>query len=98
VSSTDGTADGGAISVAAVTHAYRSGRRAPVVALGPIDLEVAPGEFLVLVGASGCGKSTLLRLIAGFERPSEGSVTVAGRPPEPGASAGVVFQQPRLFP
>ena len=52
----------------------------------------------VLVGASGCGKSTLLRLIAGFERPTEGTVTVSGGPPLPGAGAGVVFQQPRLFP
>ena len=87
----------GAISASGVSHSYR-GRRAPVQALGPLDLEVAPGEFLVLVGASGCGKSTLLRLIAGFERPTEGTLTVSGAPPFPGVSAGVVFQQPRLFP
>lgn len=66
--------------------------------LGPIDLTVDPGTFLVLVGASGCGKSTLLRLIAGFETPTQGQVLVAGAPPVPGHSAGVVFQQPRLFP
>jgi taurine transport system ATP-binding protein len=87
----------GAISVAGVSHSY-PGRQAPVHALGPIELEVAPGEFLVLVGASGCGKSTLLRLIAGFERPTEGAITVSGAEPVPGASAGVIFQQPRLFP
>jgi taurine transport system ATP-binding protein len=87
----------GSISVAGVSHVYR-GRQEPVQALGPIDLEVEPGEFLVLVGASGCGKSTLLRLIAGFERPTEGTLTVSGAAPVPGASAGVVFQQPRLFP
>ena len=56
-------------------------RRAPlrrdVTALGPVDLDVEPGAFLVLVGASGCGKSTLLRLIAGFEEPTAGEV--AGR-------------------
>ena len=40
----------------------------------------------------------MLRLIAGFERPTEGTLTVSGAPPEPGRSAGVVFQQPRLFP
>ncbi|TCK22054.1 ABC transporter ATP-binding protein [Pseudonocardia endophytica] len=86
-----------AIAVSGVTHSY-PGRRERVQALGPIDLTVAPGEFLVLVGASGCGKSTLLRLVAGFESPTEGTVTVAGAAPVPGKSAGVVFQQPRLFP
>ena len=87
----------GAIAVDGVSHSY-PGRRGPVQALGPLDLDVTPGEFLVLAGASGCGKSTLLRLIAGFEQPTEGRVTVSGRPPVPGQSAGVVFQQPRLFP
>lgn len=77
----------------------RYGRGADeVTALGPIDLRIETGEFVVLVGASGCGKSTLLRLIAGFEEPSAGRVTVAGVRPEPGRHAGLVFQQPRLFP
>jgi taurine transport system ATP-binding protein len=87
----------GAVTVRGVSHSY-PGRRGRVQALGPLDLDVAPGEFLVLAGASGCGKSTLLRLVAGFEQPSEGTVTVSGAPPVPGHSAGVVFQQPRLFP
>jgi taurine transport system ATP-binding protein len=52
----------------------------------------------VLVGASGCGKSTLLRLIAGFEEPTYGTVRAAGAAPRPGRGAGLVFQQPRLFP
>ncbi|WP_083577466.1 ABC transporter ATP-binding protein [Rhodococcus tukisamuensis] len=76
-----------------VTHSYGE-----VTAVGPLSLDVPAGEFLVLVGASGCGKSTLLRLIAGFERPTAGEISVAGVSPEPGVSAGVVFQQPRLFP
>ncbi|MGE2835334.1 ABC transporter ATP-binding protein [Mycobacterium sp. SMC-4] len=87
----------GAVRIEAVSHRYGSGRD-QVTALGPVDLTVDPGSFLVLVGASGCGKSTLLRLLAGFEEPSQGSVHVAGRPPTPGVTAGVVFQQPRLFP
>jgi taurine transport system ATP-binding protein len=87
----------GSVDVAGVSHSYR-GRHESVQALGPVDLHVSPGEFLVLVGASGCGKSTLLRLIAGFEQPTVGTVTVSGTPPVPGESAGVVFQQPRLFP
>jgi taurine transport system ATP-binding protein len=85
------------IRIAGVSHRYGSGRSA-VTALGPVDLSIDPGSFLVLVGASGCGKSTLLRLLAGFESPSEGQVQVSGTPPTPGVTAGVVFQQPRLFP
>jgi taurine transport system ATP-binding protein len=95
---TTGAAVGdGGIHIRNVSHRYgRSGSE--VTALGPVDLDVDPGAFLVLVGASGCGKSTLLRLIAGFESPSEGQVQVSGSAPSPGISAGVVFQQPRLFP
>ncbi len=87
----------GGIRIHNVSHRYGSGSDA-VTALGPVDLDVPPGEFLVLVGASGCGKSTLLRLIAGFESASEGQVEVSGTTPSPGDTAGVVFQQSRLFP
>ncbi|HEX2283684.1 MAG TPA: ABC transporter ATP-binding protein [Mycobacterium sp.] len=89
--------DVGAVRLRGVTHRYGKGRN-EVAALGPVDLTVEPGAFLVLVGASGCGKSTLLRLLAGFETPSDGSVHVSGAEPTPGVTAGVVFQQPRLFP
>ncbi|TFV58426.1 ABC transporter ATP-binding protein [Mycobacterium sp. PS03-16] len=91
------SASDAAIRITAVSHRYGTGRN-EVTALGPLDLTIEPGTFLVLVGASGCGKSTLLRLLAGFESPSEGSVAVSGSPPAPGVTAGVVFQQPRLFP
>jgi taurine transport system ATP-binding protein len=89
--------DNGGVRIAGVSHRYGKGV-GEVTALGPVDLTVEPGSFLVLVGASGCGKSTLLRLLAGFETPSEGSVSVSGSDPTPGVTAGVVFQQPRLFP
>ncbi|TSB31527.1 ABC transporter ATP-binding protein [Streptomyces benahoarensis] len=60
--------------------------------LDGIDLEVAPGEFLCLLGASGCGKSTLLNLLAGLDRPSSGQVSSgAGRP-------ALMFQDHALFP
>ncbi len=56
-----------------------------------LDLDVARGERVAVLGASGCGKSTLLRCIAGLERSDAGTVTTAGE-------IGVVFQEPRLFP
>ncbi|MFG2617300.1 ABC transporter ATP-binding protein [Streptomyces sp. NPDC048507] len=70
----------------------------PVTALEGVDLRIRAGEFVVLVGPSGCGKTSLLRVVAGFERPAAGTALVRGAVPRPGAAAGVVFQQPRLFP
>ena len=68
-------------------------------ALEQIDLHIEPGQFVCLAGPSGCGKTTLLRLLAGFMKPSEGSITVGGEPVRrPTAERGVVFQQPMLFP
>ena len=49
-----------------------------VVALDDVSFEVAAGEFVLLTGPSGSGKSTLLNLVAGFDRPDSGTITVAG--------------------
>jgi NitT/TauT family transport system ATP-binding protein len=63
----------------------------PQLVLDDISLDVAPGEFVTLLGASGCGKSTLLNLVAGLDAPSAGSIATDGRP-------ALMFQEHALFP
>jgi NitT/TauT family transport system ATP-binding protein len=71
----------------------------PVRALEDISLDIAPGDFVALLGPSGCGKSTLLNIIASFEHPSDGVLTVGGQTiSKPGPDRGVVFQEAALFP
>ncbi len=73
--------------------------RNPVTALTGVDLAIADGEFVALLGPSGCGKSTLLNIVAGFEQPTGGSLTIEGAPPKPpGPDRAVVFQESALFP
>ena len=70
-----------------------------IEALGRIDLTVGKGQFVCLIGASGCGKSTMLRIIAGFEEPTTGGISVQGRSiTGPGRDRGMVFQDYALFP
>ncbi|MGC4852947.1 ABC transporter ATP-binding protein [Micromonospora sp. DT4] len=80
------------VALSGVTKVYGRGAGA-VLALDGVSLDVAPGEFVCLVGASGCGKSTLLNLVAGLDRPSGGEIGIAG-----GATPGLMFQEPALFP
>jgi len=65
-----------------------------------VDLDVAEGAFVSIVGASGCGKSTFLRLLLAQETPTRGEIRIAGQPParEPGRDRGVVFQRYSVFP
>ncbi|GEL23091.1 ABC transporter ATP-binding protein [Pseudonocardia sulfidoxydans NBRC 16205] len=63
-------------------------------ALEGVDLTVAAGEFVAVVGRSGCGKSTLLRILAGLLEPTRGTVDVTGG----SDGVGMVFQEPNLFP
>jgi sulfonate transport system ATP-binding protein len=64
------------------------------VVLRDIDLQIAPGEFIALVGRSGCGKSTLLRLLAGLERADAGQAIIDA----PAGATRIMFQDSRLLP
>ena len=63
-----------------------------VLALDRVSLDVAPGEFVCLLGASGCGKSTLLNLVAGLDQPTSGDVDVRAN------RTALMFQEAALFP
>jgi NitT/TauT family transport system ATP-binding protein len=71
----------------------------PLQATDRIDLAIRAGEFVTLVGPSGCGKTTLLKALAGFIRPSEGSILCDGKPVRgPSPERGVVFQELAILP
>ena len=64
-----------------------------------LNLDVADGEFITIVGRSGCGKTTLLNLVAGLLLPTSGTITVDGVPTKgPGPARAVVFQDAALLP
>ncbi|MEP9381274.1 ABC transporter ATP-binding protein [Nocardioides sp. KR10-350] len=95
---TTSTLQGSGIAIRRVSKVFPASS-GPVQALTGVDLDVREGEIVTLVGTSGCGKSTLLNIVAGLERPTEGEVTVSGRPVTgPGPDRGVIFQQYALFP
>lgn len=75
------------------------GSKERFTAVDNIDIDVADGEFLVLVGPSGCGKSTLLDLLGGLSTPTSGRILLDGKPVTgPGLDRGIVFQQYALLP
>ena len=75
------------------------GQHKAVHALAHASLSFGQSDLVAIVGPSGCGKTTLLQTLAGFLRPSSGSVSVAGVTVDgPSPDRGVVFQQPALFP
>jgi len=81
-----------------VTKAFGEGAKATRV-LGGIDLSVAEGEFIAIVGFSGSGKTTLMNVLAGLVAPDSGSITLKGRPVTgPGPDRGLVFQSYSLMP
>jgi iron(III) transport system ATP-binding protein len=95
------------VSLRDLGKTYRT-RRGAHVALDGISLDIAAGEFVVLLGPSGCGKTTLLRCIAGLEQPDRGEISIAGRPvfsaasglalPPEARDLSMVFQSYALWP
>ncbi|AZG12664.1 ABC transporter ATP-binding protein [Cupriavidus pauculus] len=86
------------VSIEGVGQTFKT-RKGPFVALRDIDLSIAEGEFITLIGHSGCGKSTLLNLIAGLTLPTAGALICAGREiAGPGPERAVVFQNHSLLP
>ena len=79
------------LSLTDVRREFPGGR----IALAGVDLEVADGEFVSLLGASGCGKSTVLRLLSGLDQPTSGRIE---RRLPPDAVPGYVFQDAALMP
>jgi NitT/TauT family transport system ATP-binding protein len=78
---------------------YNAGSRQQVEALAPTSFTVKAGEFVSLLGPSGCGKSTLLMMIAGLDVPTQGAISVAGRPMHaPRPETGIMFQDATLLP
>ncbi len=97
----------GLISLRQVVKVYDTGE-VPFTALRDVDLEIASGEFVGLIGKSGSGKTTLINMITGIDRPTAGEVLIAGTPVHAlnenqlaiwrGRTIGVVFQFFQLLP
>lgn len=91
-------ADSKFIEIQGVAQAFKT-PKGRFLALRDIDLSVAKGEFVALIGHSGCGKSTLLNLIAGLTKPTQGALLCANREiAGPGPDRAVVFQNHSLLP
>jgi NitT/TauT family transport system ATP-binding protein len=89
---------GSEISVQNVSKSYGAEQFAKQVVRN-CSFALERGKLTVMIGPSGCGKSTLIRLLAGFERPTSGTITVDGKPMTgPGVDRLVVFQETALFP
>ncbi|MCC6943672.1 MAG: ABC transporter ATP-binding protein [Thermomicrobiales bacterium] len=91
-----GAAGGAAVAIDRVSRTF-AGPHGDVVAVDDVSLDVAEGEFVVIVGPSGCGKTTLLRMIAGLETPTAGRILVSAPDNRPVRNA-MVFQGRSVFP
>jgi putative spermidine/putrescine transport system ATP-binding protein len=83
-----------------LSHLFKS--YGSVMAVQDVNLEIQSGEFIALLGPSGCGKTTILRMVAGFERPTDGTIRLDNEEisdlPANRRDMGMVFQSYSLFP
>jgi NitT/TauT family transport system ATP-binding protein len=90
---------GSAIQLNRVTKVWNEGEPGAVTAVESLSLQVAAGEFVVLLGPSGCGKSSLLYMLAGLEQPSGGELLCDGRRVTgPAPERSMIFQEASLYP
>ena len=88
----------GSVAVDRVTKRFDT-REGELLVLDEVSFDIKENEFFCIVGQSGCGKTTLLNMLAGFEQPSSGSLTIDGKPVgKPNYDKAVVFQEHALFP
>ena len=91
-----------ALTIDAVDKTYQRRGKPPVHAVKKLDMRVAKGEIVALLGSSGCGKTSTLRMIAGFEGVSSGAITLAGRPihalPPARRNVAMAFEGYSLYP
>lgn len=89
----------GSIRIKGINCEFTDHEGSRMAALDNVSFDINPGEFLSIVGPSGCGKSTLLRIIAGLQKPTNGSAYLDDEKiTGPGYERGLVFQDPTLFP
>jgi ABC-type nitrate/sulfonate/bicarbonate transport system ATPase subunit len=87
------------IAVRGLTKSFKAAKGKTLQVIDGVDFEVAEGEFVAIVGPSGCGKSTLMNILAGFEKPDAGSLTIDGQPhPGPSPQGIVISQYGSVFP
>jgi NitT/TauT family transport system ATP-binding protein len=71
----------------------------PLQVVDDVTFEIAQGDFVSIIGPSGCGKTTMMNIVAGFVKPTAGTVLLDGRPIDgPGPERGVIFQEYGVFP
>lgn len=85
-------------ALSGVEFAYESAQAQPAQILKRLDIKIEPGEFICIVGPSGCGKTTLLSILAGFLKPTGGTIRLDGVAQRATPPIAMVFQEYALFP